>query len=131
MATERLLLVDDDPDNLTVLAVTLSEKYTVLSCGSAAEALFSVQGFKPDLLVLDVGMSPINGLQCLNVIRGMADYANIPAIALTAYAHEADKLSFIAAGFQAVVTKPLIEPRILEAVINRLLSKSHTATRVG
>jgi CheY-like chemotaxis protein len=128
MQTERILLLDDDPDTLALLSVMLGEKYTVMSCATSTEALFAVQDFKPNLLVLDVGMSPINGLECLNLIRGMSGFSNVPAIALTAYAHDGDKLSFIAAGFQAVITKPLVEPKILEAVINRLLlSKSKTS----
>ena len=118
----RLLLVDDNRDNLDVLAVLLSEKYDVTACGSAAEAVRVAGSTAFDVLVLDIGMAPMDGLECLRVLRDMPHHAATPAIALTAFARQVDLEDFLQAGFQAVVTKPIMDQERLEAVIDSLLA---------
>ena len=122
MKTARLLLVDDDQDNLEILTVILRETYHVLSYACAEEALTALQAIKPDLLLLDIGMAPVDGLQCLKAIRAMPGYGSIPAIALTAYARDAERKAFLASGFQAVVTKPILDHQELFAEITRSLA---------
>jgi len=122
MTAGRVLLVDDNEDNLEILAVILRESYEVLSYGCAQEALAALEAAKPDLLLLDIRMTPIDGLQCLKAIRAMPGYGRMPAIALTACAGEAERKAFLAAGFQAVVTKPIIDHRELFATISALLT---------
>jgi len=124
MKTARLLLVDDNPDNLELLAVLLGEKYSVASYGSAAEALSDLEAVKPDLLVLDIAMTPVDGLQCLEAIRAKPGYSGIPAIALTAFAREVERKAFLGAGFQAVVTKPILDHGELGEVIDAVLRSS-------
>jgi CheY-like chemotaxis protein len=67
----RILLVDDNRDNLEVLTVLLSAKYSIASCGSAGEALGVLEEVTPDLLVLDIRMAPVDGLQCLEAVRAV------------------------------------------------------------
>jgi CheY-like chemotaxis protein len=122
MKTARLLLVEDDQDNLDVLTVILSEKYRVFSYGCAHDALRGLEAAKPDLLLLDIGMSPVDGVECLRAIRAMPGYGSIPAIALTGYARNAEREAFQAAGFQVVVTKPVLDHRELFGTITRLLA---------
>jgi CheY-like chemotaxis protein len=122
METARLLLVDDDQDNLDVLMVILSATYRVVGYGCASDALTALEAVKPDLVVLDIGMSPIDGLQCLKAIRAVPGYGSIPAVALTAYAGAAERKTFLDAGFQAVVTKPILDQGELFATINILLT---------
>lgn len=124
MRTARLLVVDDNPDILEMLTVLLGENYSVSSCGSAAEALTVLEASRPDVLLLDIRMSPVDGLQCLEAIRAMPGYSRTPAIALTAFAHEAERQAFLATGFQAVVTKPILDPRELETLIDTLLNSA-------
>ena len=122
MKTARLLLVDDNPDNLEILAVLLSEAYTVFSYASAADALKNLPAIRPHVLVLDIGMPAMDGVQCLRAIRALPRYAEIPAIAVTAFAREVERKAFLDAGFQAVVTKPVIDHRELFDAIERLLA---------
>jgi len=124
METKRLLLVEDDPDNLELFTVMLGEKYEVLSYSSPADALMAFQVFKPDLLVLDVGMRPVSGLECLDAIRAIPGYGSIPAIALTGFARAVERNAFLTACFQAVVTKPVFDQTDLEVVIDRLLKST-------
>jgi CheY-like chemotaxis protein len=122
MKTARLLLVDDDQDNLEVFTLILSEQYRVSSYSCAAEALTALEAAKPDLLLLDIGMGPVDGLQCLKAIRARPGCGRIPAIALTAFAREVERDAFLAAGFQMVVTKPVLDHQELLAAINSLLA---------
>lgn len=121
MQTARLLLVDDNPDNLEILGVLLAQQYDVCSYGSAPDALRALASVKPDLLVLDIRMRPVDGVQCLKSIRALPGYGAIPAIALTAFARDEEQKAFLDAGFQAVVTKPILDDRQLIATIDRLL----------
>ena len=120
--TSHLLLVEDDPDNLEILRIILSEKYRVSSYGCAAEAMTAVEGEKPDLLVLDITMTPIDGLDCLKAIRARPGYDSIPALALTALAREVEREALFAAGFQGVVTKPILEDQDLFAAVDQALA---------
>src|SRR5687768_12779238 len=121
MKTARLLLVDDNPDNLEILGVLLAQKYDVWSYGSAADALSALASVKPDLLVLDIRMRAVDGVQCLKTIRALPGYGAIPAIALTAFARDEEHKAFLDARVQAVVTKPVLDDRPLFATIDRLL----------
>jgi CheY-like chemotaxis protein len=119
----RLLLVDDDKDNLDILTVILREKYyDVESYACAEEALAALEAARPDLVLLDIGMRPVDGLQCLKAIRATPGYGSIPAIALTAYAHDVERKAFLAAGFHAVVTKPILDQEDLFGAIDALLA---------
>ena len=118
----RLLLVDDDKDNLEILTVILSAKYDVLSYPCAEEALAALEAARPDLVLLDIAMTPVDGLQCLKAIRAMPGYGRIPAIALTAYARDVERKAFLTGGFQAVVTKPILDHQDLFKPIDALLA---------
>ncbi len=107
-----------------MLTLLLGERYSVSSCGSAAEALTVLEASRPDVLMLDIRMTPVDGLQCLAAIRAMPGCSGIPAIALTAFAREDERQAFLAAGFQAVVTKPILDLRELETLIDTLLTSA-------
>jgi CheY-like chemotaxis protein len=124
MNIARLLLVDDNPDNLEMLTVMFSGKYSVSGCGSAAEALTVLETVRPDVLVLDIRMTPVDGLQCLEAIRAVPRYSGTPAIALTAFARDVERQAFLAAGFQAVVTKPILDYGQLEGLVDTLLKSA-------
>jgi len=126
----RLLIIDDAPDNLEVLTVLLRDKYKVFSYGSCENALKDLQDIKPDLLLLDVRMFPMNGVDFLREVRTVRGFCTIPAIAVTAMAHEAERQRFLEAGFQEIVTKPILELPNLESIVDRLL-KSTRAEQGG
>ena len=121
MSGARLLLVDDNHDNLELLALLLSERYQVVGYGSADEALAALDTVKPDVLVLDIGMAPVDGVQCLAAIRAQPGYSTTPAVALTAFARDSERAEFLAAGFQQVVTKPILDPGLLIRTIDAAL----------
>src|SRR5438874_10995166 len=117
MLKRRLLLIDDTPDNLEVLTVLLRDKYDVFGYGSCTDALAALQSIKPDLLLLDVRMFPMDGVDFLKHVRTVHAFSEVPAMAITALAGDADRQTILAAGFQAVLTKPIIDLSTLDESI--------------
>jgi PAS domain S-box-containing protein len=115
----RVLVVDDEADMREFLAFMLEEygaKVTVVA--SASEALEALCQVKPEVLVSDIGMPEVDGYMLIRQIRAMPPEQGglIPAIALTAYAGEADQNQALSAGFHKHIAKP-VEPNELATVI--------------
>jgi len=127
MTRTRLVLVEDDPDSLDAFSIFLGQKYAVFGYTSAVDALQALDTAKPDVLVLDIGMQPVDGIQCLKTIRGTPGYRDVPALALTGFARDVDRQSLLDSGFQAVVVKPILDHGELIAVIDRLANSSAPA----
>jgi PAS domain S-box-containing protein len=122
----RVLVVDDEPDTLDFLVAVLEScKVEVTAASSAAEAFRLLREVKPDVLVSDIGMPGEDGYQLIRRVRRLEDGegGRTPAVALTAYAREADRRKAIRAGFQAHMTKPL-EPSELAEVVASLAGRA-------
>lgn len=121
----RVLVVDDEADTRELIAFTL-EQYgaRVRAVASAPAAMQEIALWKPDLLLSDIGMPEMDGYMLIRKIRALAPEGGgqIPAIALTAYAGEANREQIISAGFQKHVTKP-VEPVQLAAAVAELAKK--------
>jgi CheY-like chemotaxis protein len=115
----RVLVVDDDADSLKLAAVAL-EQYgaRVTTARSGAEALEAMSTELPDVLVSDLGMPGLDGLQLMREIRSRKG-GSVPALALTAYAMVADAERTRAAGYTMHLSKPL-DPRRLAVAVSRL-----------
>ena len=122
----RVLVVDDEPDTAEMLRTLLAE------CGaevrmalSAAEALRIVDGWTPSVLLSDIAMPDQDGYALIERIRALdpARGGRVPAIALTAYARNEDRVKATAAGFQVHLPKP-VEPAELLAAVARLAARS-------
>jgi PAS domain S-box-containing protein len=116
----RVLLVDDEPDaNLAVSALLAGRGAEVRVANSAAQALEVLDGWKPDLVVTDIGMPHEDGYALLAQIDARrAEHGRIPVIALTAYAATEDRIRLLAAGFQMHVPKPVEPAELLAAIAN-------------
>jgi CheY-like chemotaxis protein len=123
----RLVIVEDNQDNLEALSTLLAETYDVFGYESPTEALNAIETIGPDLLVLDIGTAPMNGMDCLKLIRAIPGYLDVPAVAFTGYGRDVERQAFLAAGFQAVVVKPFLHPQELIGVIERLLASRAAA----
>ena len=120
---DALPILDDDPDSQALTAFIL-EQYgaNVTTAASAAAALTALAQLSPHLLLSDIGMSDIDGYSLLRQIRSLTPEQNgqIPAIALTSYASQADQQQAIAVGFHQHLSKP-VEPEVLVAAIMQLV----------
>ncbi|RUS96276.1 hybrid sensor histidine kinase/response regulator [Dulcicalothrix desertica PCC 7102] len=115
----RVLVVDDDTDSRDFLAFALEASGAeIASASSATEALNILPTFKPMVLVSDIGMPDQDGYSLMRQIRELPYEKGgaVPAIALTAYAGDADKKAALAAGFQTHLPKPVAPDDIVNAV---------------
>jgi two-component system CheB/CheR fusion protein len=119
-AMKRVLLVEDSADVLFVLKIELEESgYEVDAVLDAADALELVQHRPPDIIVSDLGMPGMNGLDFMKRIRKMTGFASVPAIALTGASLDRDVQKALACGFTAHLTKP-VDPKELANRIEQL-----------
>ncbi|HEU5249428.1 MAG TPA: response regulator [Thermoanaerobaculia bacterium] len=118
----RVLLVEDEPDGRELLALSLqSAGADVVAVGSAAEAFEAIGAAPPDVLVSDIAMAGEDGYSLVRRLRLLPPEqgGRVPAIAVSAYAREEDRLRAVAAGFQQHVAKPL-DPADLVTLVARL-----------
>jgi two-component system, OmpR family, response regulator MtrA len=120
----RVLVADDDEDILALVTAVLERKgYEVTAVHDGAQALESVQVQSPDLVVLDIAMPELDGLEVLRRVRADADTRDLPVILLSAQAQEADLERGYATGASAYVKKPF-SPRELAERVDALLPQS-------
>lgn len=115
----NVFVVDDDPDTRDLLQFMLEEEgANVTVATNAKEALSLLEKELPAILVSDVAMPEMDGFQLIGLVRELPKGTELPAIALTAYAREEDRLQAINAGFNDYLTKP-IDPLELMRVIQQ------------
>jgi CheY-like chemotaxis protein len=122
MAHEPILIVDDNPINLKLARVLLSaEGYEVRTAGDAATAFALLSEFRPRLVLMDLQLPGIDGLEATRRLKADPATRDIVVVALTAYAMKGDDAKAHAAGCDAYVTKP-IDTRRLPSLIASLLA---------
>ena len=118
----RILLVEDDPDARELLSMVLIQRHAeVRVVASAPEAPKALKRWKPDILVSDTGMPKVDGYELIRKVRSLApeEGRDIPAIAITAYVGDQDRLRALSAGYQMHVPKP-VEPAEFAAAVAAL-----------
>jgi len=114
MTSGRILIVDDDPQIRRVLRTTLiAQGYEVKDARNGTEALESIRDEKVELIILDMNMPGMTGIEVCRSIRGSSDVA---IIMLTVRDSEADKVAALDAGADDYVTKPFSSPELLARV---------------
>ena len=119
----RILVVDDDQDSQELLAFMLEQEGAeIQTASSAVEALSLVTQWQPDVLLSDIGMPQMDGYTLIRHIRNLPKEqgGEVPAIALTAYAAEADKETALSSGFQQHIAKPVDPVECIGAIIQLL-----------
>jgi signal transduction histidine kinase len=103
-----VLIVEDSPDTLTLLSTIFRrEGANVTTAASAGEALTRAVDKRPHIIVSDIGMPETDGYQLLEQLRILPGLDNVPAIAISGYASEEDRERALAAGYLALVPKPI------------------------
>jgi putative two-component system response regulator len=120
---KKVLLVDDNELNITILLNALGDFYDVSVALSGAEALEAIKDELPDIIVLDIYMDDISGIDVCKKVKNEKNTKHIPIIFLTA-AHEALREIASEAGADDFMGKP-IEGAMLRSKIKRLLYKNH------
>jgi signal transduction histidine kinase/CheY-like chemotaxis protein len=120
----HVLAVDDELDSLSLLRSVLeSAGASVTTAASAAAALDIIRVRPPDVMVADIGMPGMDGLQLIRSVRQLDEPArSTPAAALTAYARSQDRITSLASGFQMHLVKP-IDPLELIVAVSTLVPR--------
>jgi signal transduction histidine kinase len=119
----RLLIVEDDADTREVIGLMLRESGAeVTGVASAAAALETIDRAAPDVLIGDIGLSDGDGCDLIRAVRRLPGArGGVPAIALSVFARESDRLDAIRAGYDRYLSKP-VEPRALRSAVFDLLA---------
>jgi two-component system, OmpR family, alkaline phosphatase synthesis response regulator PhoP len=126
MARTRILVVDDEPDILELVQYNLSKaQYEVVGVESGEEALVQVRTTPPDLIVLDLMLPGVDGLEVCRALKRDTRTAAVPIVMLTARGEEADIVAGLELGADDYLTKPF-SPRVLLARIRAVLRRLHT-----
>jgi len=119
---KKILIVEDNSQNMKVELMALRPYgYTLLQATDGEEALEIAANNKPDLIIMDIQLPEISGLEVTRRLRQMPTFSHTPIIALTAYAMRGDRERAIEAGCDAYLSKP-ISTRELPRVVAEMLS---------
>ena len=117
-----ILIVEDQQDTLEMLAASFrSRGFETIACTSAAEALDCIGRQQFDILISDIAMPDMDGLELIRELRSRPELGPVPAIALTGYASQTDAKAAISAGFDLHLSKP-IDPSDLLIAVNNLIA---------
>jgi DNA-binding response OmpR family regulator len=126
-AKRRVLIVEDETDIRDMLAYNLKQEgYDVATVDTGGAALDEVNQFGPDLVVLDLMLPGLDGLQVCRAIRADGNTAAIPIIMLTAKAEESDRIVGLELGADEYITKPF-SPNEVVARVRAQLRRAHRA----
>jgi two-component system phosphate regulon response regulator PhoB len=126
MANETILIVEDEGDILELLRYNLNrEGYRVLEATSGETALDVIRKDAPDLVLLDLMLPKIGGLEVCRRVRSDSNHKSVPIIMLTAKGEEADIVAGLELGADDYMTKPF-SPRVLLARVRAVLRRNAT-----
>lgn len=121
--TDRILIVDDNAQNLKLARVILSTAgYEVATAKDAEEAVETLPAFSPALILMDLQLPGMDGLELTRRLKSDPARAHILIVALTAYAMKGDEEKARAAGCDGYITKPIDTdalPRLVAEVLSR------------
>jgi two-component system phosphate regulon response regulator PhoB len=127
MAKESILVIEDEEDILELLRYNLGkEGYRVTGVGSAEEGVRAARSQPPDLILLDLMLPGLDGLQACRQLKAEAKTQHLPIIMVTAKGEEADIVSGLELGAEDYITKPF-SPRVLLAQVRAVLRRRQQA----
>lgn len=117
---KHILVVDDNVEYLTLANKTLGGFYKITLVTSASQALEFMQTKLPDLILMDINMTEISGIEALKLFKSNTALCNIPVIILTSCSDNSVEAECLKLGAQDFITKPFFKPTMLHR-INRIL----------
>jgi two-component system cell cycle response regulator DivK len=117
MASERILVVEDNEKSMKLFRdVLLASGYRPLEATTGGRAVELAAEHAPALVLMDIQLPDLDGVEALNRLRADERTASIPVLALTAQAMQGDRERFLAAGFDGYVSKPVNVVALLDTV---------------
>ncbi len=125
MAKQKILVVDDEPDLVELVKDVLERNdYSVISARNADVAIKKIRESKPDLIILDLNLPGIGGIEVCRILKQDRKTISIPIIMLTVKSTETDKIAGLEAGADDYMTKPFSTAELVartRAVLRRIL----------
>jgi len=119
----KILLVDDEPDILEIISYTLkSDGYLVFTAENGIKAIELAKKVKPQLIILDVMMPEMDGIEACEIIRNDSEIGNSLIVFLSARGEDYSQIAGFNAGADDYITKP-IKPKVLKSKIKSLLRR--------
>jgi two-component system alkaline phosphatase synthesis response regulator PhoP len=124
---QKILIVDDEPDILDLIAYNLNkEGYLYITASNGIEAIQMAKKHHPDLILLDIMMPKLDGIETCRQLRAMPEFKNTYMVFLTARSEEYSEISGFNVGADDYIAKP-IKPRALISRINAILRRNTVA----
>lgn len=120
---KRILLVEDDEFCAFTVLRLMKNEYELVHKSSGYAGIEEAKISKFDLLLLDIGLKDLHGIEVLKEIKSLPQYKDIPSIAVTAYAMHGDKEKFLAGGFSYYIAKPYLIHEFKELIYKALDDK--------
>ena len=121
---EKILIVEDNPLNMKLLKMVLrAENYTLLMATDGEEALDMAMREQPDLIIMDIQLPKMSGLEVTRKLRETPAFSHTPIIGVTAYAMKGDKERVIESGCDAYLSKPINTRELPEVIAEMLLQQ--------
>lgn len=129
-AKQKILIVDDEPDILELIEYNLKkEGYQVFTARNGQEAISEAKRSQPDLIVLDIMMPKMDGIEACRIMRAMPEFKNTFMVFLTARSEEYSEIAGFNVGADDYIAKP-IKPRALVSRINAILRRNSAPEEV-
>lgn len=118
-----VLVVEDNPDNMVTVKAVLADEYTVIEATNGSEGVEKAKKHMPDLILMDISLPEMDGIQAFKAIRSDNRIQHIPVIALTASALNEDRELVLSQGFNAFIAKPIDESIFFSIIKEALYGK--------
>lgn len=122
-----IAVIEDNPDNRLLLEAMLEESFRIVQYESGPDALKGLAGSGAELVLLDISLPGMDGIEVLKRMRSDPDLTHLPAIALTAHAMTGDRERFLTQGFDDYISKPILDDILLVTTIQDLIDKKNGA----
>ena len=120
-AKATILIVEDTPANMKLAALILEQAgYAVLQACNAEDGMALARSVAPDLILMDIQLPGISGLEATRILKGDPATRAIPISAMTAFAMKGDETKMLAAGCDGYITKPIHHQELLRKVAKML-----------
>jgi CheY-like chemotaxis protein len=120
---KKILIVEDNPQNMKLVLMTLESRgYEIIKATDGEEALKVAEKERPDLILMDIQLPKMDGLEVTRRLKQMPAFSHIPIIAITAHAMKGDEQKIAEAGCNAYITKPF-STRELPKLVAKMLEQ--------
>jgi CheY-like chemotaxis protein len=119
----EIAVIEDAEDNRDLLYYLLRDEFKVTRFSNGEEALRCFVDDAPDLIVLDIRLPGMDGIEVLKQVRRHHHLRGVPVLALTANAMSGDREKYLSAGFNEYVSKPIVDVGDFVDMVRRLLNK--------